>query len=163
MPASGTFLPLPARLITASPLTTDTMEEDSRSGFGAVGSDAGRMGPMAPQRGVRATPTLQPREFRGYSYSMRAPQMAKNAAKTSERFVSATELARSIDVSRPYNKLESEGVIRRTPKGFPLDASVIDYIPIYDVSDHRLPEQPPTPRLRRRGGLSCGSWRRKKR
>jgi len=101
---------------------------------------------MAPRRGVRATPTLQhicPREFRGYSYSMRAPQMAKNAAKTSERFVSATELARSIDVSRPYiNKLESEGVIRRTPKGFPLDASVIDYIPIYDVSDHRLPEQP---------------------
>ena len=69
--------------------------------------------------------------------------MAKDATNeaTSERFVTATELAQRIEVSRPYiNKLESEGVLRRTPKGFPLDASVIDYI------RHLRRERPPSPR-----------------
>ena len=69
--------------------------------------------------------------------------MTKNAAKevVSERFVSATELAQRIDVCRTYiNKLESEGVLRRTPKGIPLDVSVIDYI------RYLRRERPPSPR-----------------
>jgi hypothetical protein len=69
--------------------------------------------------------------------------MTKNAAKevVSERFVSATELAQRIDVCRTYiNKLESEGVLRRTPRGFPLDASVINYI------RHLRRERPQSPR-----------------
>lgn len=66
--------------------------------------------------------------------------MAKNAAKeAAERFVSATELAQWIDVSRPYvNK--REGVVRRTPKGYPLSRSIIDYV------RHLRRERPPSRR-----------------
>jgi hypothetical protein len=81
--------------------------------------------------------------YRAKSAIKHVPRMAKTAAKeaTSERFVGATELAQRIDISRPYiNKLESEGVLRRTPKGFPLDASVIDYI------RYLRRERPPSPR-----------------
>jgi predicted DNA-binding transcriptional regulator AlpA len=68
--------------------------------------------------------------------------MARSVAKeAAERFVSATELAQWIDVSRPYvTKLESEGVLRRTPKGYPLGRSVIDYV------CHLRRERLPSPR-----------------
>jgi DNA-binding XRE family transcriptional regulator len=87
---------------------------------------------------LRQSDTL-PRKV-GYQARLKWPQKAAKEA-TYERFVSATELARRIDVSRPYiNKLESEGVLRRTPKGFPLDTSVIDYI------RYLRREGPPSPR-----------------
>jgi len=54
--------------------------------------------------------------------------MAKPANPTAA-FVSATQLAQCLDVSRPYiSKLETENVLQRAQKGYPLGASIIAYI-----------------------------------
>jgi hypothetical protein len=44
-------------------------------------------------------------------------------------FVSATRLADYLDLSRPnINKLEAENVLQRSPKGYPLGASIVTVV-----------------------------------
>jgi hypothetical protein len=52
-----------------------------------------------------------------------------NCANPMAAFVSATQMAQRLDLSRPYtNRLESENILQRLPKGYLLGASIIAYI-----------------------------------
>jgi len=52
-----------------------------------------------------------------------------NCANPMAAFVSATQKAQGLDLSRSYtNRLESETILQRSAKGYPLGASIIAYI-----------------------------------
>src|SRR5262245_61619392 len=103
--------------------------------------------PGRPRAGIAH---ICPREFLGYSYSIAGLKWPRNAAKASQRYVSATELARRIG---------SAGHISTNSKAKRCytDANRLSarrerhrYTGIYDVRDHCLTAQLPMRSLRRR-------------